>query len=637
MNQGRHSSVLAAAVVATVILGVLFFVVNDRRVLQEMLTQSTAEKAVLVDGIIRMKSDALHKALEDYTSWEEMAQFVSSPSRKWAKDNIDSILGTYKAQGYWVYDVNGALVSSLYRTGESETLQQDFFVPLPELNGNVILPRQFYLSTATGVIEVFLSSIHRITDTKRSGPVQGYFIFSRILDQGYLQEIAELTHCTVELVVPGAESSPPTEFRNGELFLRRIIADREGKPLRLLQARTTLPEFSRLQEHNRLHAGGGIAFIVVFTGALLQLARYQRTLRRDKKNLDEAQQLAKMGSWERTIANGNGYWSDNCFHLFGLKPRRTAPSIDEIHSLLHENDRERVRHQLKLAIAAGSDFEVEFRLANDPLARVFMSHGTAVCDQEGVPIRLVGSVQDISEKLQQERAKDELLRQREMFIARLSHDIKTPLTPLVALLPQIRRKVTDEKLAGLLDLCLESANHMKSLVVKTIKLARFSSPGQAQLAELTSLPLGELVHEYLRKRADILHQADMQTEVTIDPAITVLADQFELEEVFYNLISNAVKYSPPGSRLAITATREGDLATVCVRDNGSGLAPDELTHIFDEFFKADQSRHELDSSGLGLTICKRIIENHGGRIWAESAGKGCGTAICFTMEAGGMS
>jgi signal transduction histidine kinase/sensor domain CHASE-containing protein len=634
MTLVSRTSLLSVVAVMVAILGVLFFVGNDRIVLRELREQNIVEKKTAVDSIFKMKSDILFLAIEDYSTWEELARYVSAPKRQWAKDNIDSILGVYKAQGYWVYDAHGSLVSSLLRSGGREVPNLPFPATLPPMNGSVMLPRQFYSETATGIVEVYLASIHPSVAQDRSGPVQGYFIFTRDLDAAYLQELSELTRCAIEVVRPGQVTLPASEYQDGELLLRRPLTDHRGQQLRLLQARTPLPAINRLQQHNQLHGGAGMLFVLFFVGAMAQLVRYQQTLRRATTNLDEAQQLAKMGSWEREIGTGAGYWSENCFRLFHLAPRRQAPNLEELFTLIHTEDRQRVREHLLAAMANGHKYEIEFRLAHDNGQRVFRSIGTPVCDDAGKPVRLIGSVQDITEKLQQEQAKDQLLQQKEMFITRLSHDIKTPLTPLVALLPQIRRKVTDERLAGMLDLCLDSVNHIKSLVVKTIKLARFSSPAQQQLAELSLLPLRELVTDYLRKRSDLLTRAAVHTDVDIDPAITVMADQLELEEVFYNLITNAVKYAPNGSLIAITAERDAGMVTVRVRDNGSGLAPDELDHIFDEFFKADQSRHELDSSGLGLSICKRIIENHGGRIWAESAGKGHGATICFTLAAG---
>lgn len=635
MTQWSRSIFLAAAILAVVLCGVAIFIANDRAVLSELRQHGIAKSEAYFTNALRMKGDALRRALEDYSSWDAMNRYVAQPNRTWARNNIDSILGTYQADGYWVYDPAGKLVASLYRGQQGEQEHRDFPGALPALRGESLKPQQFYCRTGDGILEVYCSSMHATADTRRSGKVHGYFLFARKVGPSFLQELSNFTSWPVEMATDDDLRDAHSNV-DGLVHIQRVLADHSGKPVALLKTSTPLPALSRLEEHHRLQAVSGLAFVVVFSCGLLLMLRYQHTLRRVAQNLDEAQQLAKVGSWERDIATGAGFWSANSYRLFGLTPGHTPPSIEEVMQLISPNDRERVRDVISNAMQNGQNYEVEFQLAHDPAARIFRVAGTALQSDTGAPARLVGTVQDITERVQQELAKDQLLRQKELFISRLSHDIKTPLTPLVALLPQIRRRVTDEKLIHLLDLCLENVNLMKSLVVKTIKLARFSTPGQSSQNARTSLALAEQVEDYLRKRTDILLQARFTTEIAIDPAITVMADQLELEEVFYNLVSNAVKYSPVGSHLAITATSDGQLVTICVRDNGSGLASDELDQIFEAFYKADQSRHELDSSGLGLSICKRIIENHGGRIWAESAGKGHGTAICFTIAAGGI-
>jgi signal transduction histidine kinase len=104
--------------------------------------------------------------------------------------------------------------------------------------------------------------------------------------------------------------------------------------------------------------------------------------------------------------------------------------------------------------------------------------------------------------------------------------------------------------------------------------------------------------------------------------------------VFNNLITNAVKYSPFGSTVTIDACDEGDFVTVSIKDTGAGLSEEQLDYIFDEFYKADKSRHDFNSSGLGLSICKQIVEKHGGKIWAESLGIGKGSVFYFTVPIG---
>jgi signal transduction histidine kinase len=86
--------------------------------------------------------------------------------------------------------------------------------------------------------------------------------------------------------------------------------------------------------------------------------------------------------------------------------------------------------------------------------------------------------------------------------------------------------------------------------------------------------------------------------------------------------------------ITIDAKEDKDFVTVSIKDTGIGITEEQLSHIFDEFYKADEARHDFDSSGLGLPICKRIVEKHGGKIWVESPGEGGGTTFYFTIPTG---
>ena len=106
-----------------------------------------------------------------------------------------------------------------------------------------------------------------------------------------------------------------------------------------------------------------------------------------------------------------------------------------------------------------------------------------------------------------------------------------------------------------------------------------------------------------------------------------------MEELLDNIISNAVKYSKEeAGKIIIDAQENNDEVKLSIEDNGQGMQKDQIEHIFDEFYKADESRHDFESTGLGLTICKRIIEHHGGKIWVESKGLGKGTTFYFTLK-----
>jgi signal transduction histidine kinase len=229
---------------------------------------------------------------------------------------------------------------------------------------------------------------------------------------------------------------------------------------------------------------------------------------------------------------------------------------------------------------------------------------------------------------------EKLLRHKDEFITQLGHDLKTPLTPLVALLPKIEREEKDPKLKELLGATIHNVNYMKELVIKTLQLARLTSPDTELITE--DITLSHEVNNVIESGRSIFYEKDTKVENKISEEIVVKVDKLRFLELFSNLISNAVKFTPDGgSTITIDAKDDKGFVTVSIKDTGIGMTTEELEHAFDEFYKADKSRHELESSGLGLSICKHIVEKHGGKIWAESPGKGMGSTFYFTLKSGG--
>jgi len=143
------------------------------------------------------------------------------------------------------------------------------------------------------------------------------------------------------------------------------------------------------------------------------------------------------------------------------------------------------------------------------------------------------------------------------------------------------------------------------------------------------------VNNIIKNNQLLLKYNNFKVDNKITEKIIIKADKLRLEELFDNLISNAIKYSPKnGSTIVIDAEKGKNFVTISLNDMGIGMTKEQLSHIFDEFYKADESRHDLDSHGLGLTICKNIVEKHGGKMWAESPGKGKGSTFYFTFKYG---
>jgi PAS domain S-box-containing protein len=225
---------------------------------------------------------------------------------------------------------------------------------------------------------------------------------------------------------------------------------------------------------------------------------------------------------------------------------------------------------------------------------------------------------------------EKLLRQKDEFIHMLGHDLKNPLTPLTTLLPILRKNLDDEKNAELLDVVIKNVHYIKNLVSNTLDLAQLNSPNTS--FDLEDTDLLEQVNKSIDTNILTFKENNIEIINTVKENYMVKADKLRLNEVFNNLLSNAVKYSPSGGKIIIDADEKEDEIIISIKDNGVGIESDQKKQIFDEFYKADGSRHSFDSTGLGLPICKRIIEKHGGRIWVKSPGTGKGSTFYFILK-----
>lgn len=150
--------------------------------------------------------------------------------------------------------------------------------------------------------------------------------------------------------------------------------------------------------------------------------------------------------------------------------------------------------------------------------------------------------------------------------------------------------------------------------------------------ERVGVSLASIVECSLADSKDQILQKQIDFRNSVDPFLIVRVVPDQMSVLFANLISNAVRFSGEHGSVIVSAERHATAVVVSVQDSGVGLSPDHLEHVFEEFYKADESRHDINSSGLGLAICRQIVQNHHGRIWAESPGINKGTIITFTIN-----
>jgi PAS domain S-box-containing protein len=250
--------------------------------------------------------------------------------------------------------------------------------------------------------------------------------------------------------------------------------------------------------------------------------------------------------------------------------------------------------------------------------------------------RTVVSLRDITELKKLDRQVKErteqveqLLRQKDEFIAQAGHDLKTPLTPIIALLPHIYKKEQDPELRELLEIVMSDAASMKHLITDILTLAELNKPYTTP--ETKEMVLVKEIQKGIMKHAWMAQKKDLVIENTVDPDIRIRIAPLHLDSILDNLMSNAIRYTPEGGKIFISSKVSDTDISISVADTGIGLTPEEINRVFDEFFKADMSRHQRDSSGLGLSIVSRIARLYGGSIKAESQGKGSGSTFTVTL------
>ena len=218
--------------------------------------------------------------------------------------------------------------------------------------------------------------------------------------------------------------------------------------------------------------------------------------------------------------------------------------------------------------------------------------------------------------------------QKSEFLALVSHELRTPLTAVKGFVDTVLLhwdRLPDDRRRDLLTRASSNADELGRLVRQLMEFGRTES-GPIEIAPDT-LEVATAVDVALCGIAPVT--AEHRMEVDVPDGLSVDADADAFNHVLVNLLTNAVKFSPAGSAVAIRARRDGDEVVVSVVDEGPGVAADEQERIFDRFYQSQNGNHAR-GTGIGLTIAQRFTEQHGGRIWVESD-PGHGAAFSFTM------
>jgi PAS domain S-box-containing protein len=368
-------------------------------------------------------------------------------------------------------------------------------------------------------------------------------------------------------------------------------------------------------------------------------ARDYETLQGSEERLRLALDAGRMGVWDWNILTNEVGWSDNLEEIHGLAPGTFAGTFDSFLAVIHSEDRERVARTIDEAVRSRTGYHADFRnLRADGRVGWISASGRVFSDASGRAVRMIGVGMDVTERhqlaLELEARARELAsadRRKDEFLAMLAHELRNPLAPLSAALRLLREPDADrervlaiadrqtKQLARLVDDLLDASRITQG------KIALRSEP--VALADVVGRAI-EAAKPAIEARGQVF-RVDLPSE-----PLRLQADPARLAQVIANLLDNAAKYTPDGGFVGLSAERDGDQVVLHVRDTGAGLAPDLLPNVFDLFVQGDRSLDRPHGGlGIGLTIVRRLVELHGGRVEARSAGADKGSEFLVRLPA----
>jgi PAS domain S-box-containing protein len=383
-------------------------------------------------------------------------------------------------------------------------------------------------------------------------------------------------------------------------------------------------------------------------GAFMDMTEWRRVeaaLADSEERLRLAVQANGLGLFDRDLTGNILRWSARAKDIFGLPP--DAPmSFDRFLAMIHPDDREMVRTAIECALdpAVAEDYDAEYRcVRDDGSTRWVHARGRAIFEvRDGArrPMRIVGTVLDITARKEAEvqlmeakEAAETANLAKDRFLAALSHELRTPLAPVVTAVALLEMTPgLSPEMQEYLAMIRRHIGLETRLIDDLLDLSRVIS-GKLRL-DRRPTQLNAVVEHVMDIVGGDIHERGLAVEMTLAARPDLVdADPARLQQVIWNLVKNAAKFTPAGGMIRVATRPAGEgRVEVEVRDTGKGISPEALPHIFDAFEQGEPAvTRQFGGLGLGLSIAKAVVDRHGGTIRAASDGPGLGSTFVVTL------
>ncbi len=377
--------------------------------------------------------------------------------------------------------------------------------------------------------------------------------------------------------------------------------------------------------------------LLIVTQDITERMRAEEQRARLAERLELATWAAGIGIWDWDIQNNRLVWDEQMYTLYGRQPHEFAGAYQAWLQGLHPDDRAASDEVSEQARRGQREYDTEFRVIW-PNGSIHWLHaaGQVFFDASVQAVRMIGVNYDITARKQAEEelrhTLEELRRSNaelEQFAYVSSHDLQEPLRAvagMVQLLQQQYQGRLDKRADEYIDLAVDGASRLQALIND---LLAYSRVGRRRGKAIEPVDAGASLQQALRNLTVAITES--QAIITSDPLPAVTADPTQLTQLFQNLIGNSLKFRGSQTpRIHIGAVKMADSWQFSVQDNGIGIEPQYFERIF-LVFQRLHLRDDYPGTGIGLALCQKIVERHGGKIWVESQ-PGQGSTFYFTVK-----
>ncbi len=448
----------------------------------------------------------------------------------------------------------------------------------------------------------------------------------------------ELVGQSIEKLVPAEKATEHKELRRD--YLRNPIARPMGADRMLSAVRKDGSEFPVEIALNAVQTPEGL-MVLSSIADISERIRAQQEIKNTQARLYYAIQAGNIGLWDWNVDTGQVVVNDSFLEQLGKPPGESWENADEWFSHLHPDDCEHAMAKTREFIDGhAEEYRSVFRLRHaNGTYRWILSVGGWLRGLPDDSRQLAGAHIDITDRMEHQeeleryaRALEESNRELDEFSYIASHDLQEPLRKLISYTRLLEQDVENEnknEIKNSLRVITNSASRMRSLVQDLLVLSR---TGKAEL-NCSKTRIADCIKDALEAASSSI--AENNAEISFDNLPEVECDRTLVTQLYQNLISNALKFRADdrAPQIRFTAIEENDEIVLGVEDNGVGIKEDYRDLVFAPF-KRLQGRSKADGTGIGLTICRKAVERHGGRMWVEST-PGSGSHFRFAFKKGG--